>query len=288
MRFDETPRPSSTIQLPVHAVQGNRVQRRSDAVATEEPMEIRLIAGSEQRTIAVTMRTPGHDFELAAGFLFSEGVIAHHNDVARISYCIDPWLDPEQHYNIVNVTLRSAALPDLTSLERYFSTTSACGVCGKASLESLQLRLHPAPAPFPGALVDAATLYQLPTRLRVAQSLFAATGGLHAAGLFDTHGELIALREDIGRHNAMDKLVGWALLEGKLPLDNAIVMVSGRASFELLQKSIAARIPIFCSVSAPSSLAADVARTFGITLVCFLRHDRFNVYTGFERLRLSS
>ncbi len=249
-------------------------------------MEIRLAAGHQRRTVAVTMRTPGHDFELAAGFLFGEGVISSRRDIARIVYCLDPELDAEQRYNVVTVELRARQLPDLAPLERHFTTTSACGVCGKASVQALWLR--GCQAVDGGPVVDARVLRQLPERLGASQAVFAQTGGLHAAALFDPEGNLVAVREDVGRHNAMDKLVGWALLNGRLPLRDSVVMVSGRASFELVQKAVAAGVPVFCAVSAPSSLAVEVARGFGLTLVGFLRGDRFNVYTGAERLRLAA
>jgi len=276
-------RPASKVRTQVRVVRGDRVEVRADLLATEEPMEIRLVAGSHRKTVAVTMRTPGHDFELAAGFLFSEGIVTHREEIARISYCVDPDLDPDQRYNVVTVELRTDALPELPSLERHFYTTSACGVCGKASLEALRLRGCQVA---PGLAVEAAVLLGLPERLRAAQSLFAVTGGLHAAALFEGGGKLLAIREDVGRHNAMDKLLGWAFLEGKMPLAEHIVLVSGRASFELVQKAVVAGIPVFCAVSAPSSLAAEVARAFGVTLVGFLRGDRFNVYSGAERVRI--
>ncbi len=247
-------------------------------------MEIRLQAGGQTRTVAVTMRTPGNDFELAAGFLFGEGVVTSREEIQGITYCLDPEVDADQQYNIVNVALRDERLPDLKSLERHFYTTSACGVCGKASLEALRLRGCPVIPP--GPEVDPGVLVGMPAKLGEAQGIFQATGGLHAAALFDAQGIPVALREDVGRHNAMDKLIGWALLEGRLPLHDHILMVSGRASFELLQKCLAAGAPIFCAVSAPSSLAVDLAREFGITLVGFLRGERFNVYSGQERIRL--
>ena len=241
-------------------------------------MEIRLATQSARRTVGVTMRTPGNDFELAAGFLYGEGVIGSREEIAQVSYCVDPGIDTAQRYNIVNVALRADAMPDIAPLERHIHTTSACGVCGKASLDSLRVRsLAPVQ---PGPEVSAEVLYGLPHTLREAQGVFDQTGGLHAAALFDTDGRLMALREDVGRHNAVDKLVGWALLEGKLPLSRSILMVSGRTSFEILQKSLAAGIPIVCAVSAPSSLAVDLAREFGITLVGFLRDERCNVYSS--------
>lgn len=268
----------------VDVVSEGQALARSDRLATEEPLELRIVAGGERKTLAVTMRTPGSDFELAAGFFFSEGVVSARRDIARISYCVDRDIDPEQLFNIVNVQLAAERLPNLRSLERYFFTSSACGVCGKATLDDLELRgCQVIPS---RATVTAAVLYELPSRLRAAQGIFEHTGGLHAAGLFDPDGELIALREDVGRHNALDKLVGWALLQDRLPLDRCVLMVSGRASYEIMQKALMARVGIVCAVSAPSSLAVDVARRFGITLVGFLRGDRFNIYNGAERIEL--
>jgi FdhD protein len=277
-------RRGSKTKTRVRVVEDGRVRVRPDALATEEPMEIRLLAGQTKQTVAVTMRTPGADFELAAGFLYGEGIIDSPDDVQKISYCVDSEIDAEQQYNIVNVELRGDRAYDLRSLERHFYTTSACGVCGKASLEQLELRGCPVISP--GPEVSAETIYALPETLREAQGLFDATGGLHAAALFDSEGELLALREDVGRHNATDKLVGWALLEGRLPLTDHIVMVSGRSSFEILQKCLTAGVPVVCAISAPSSLAVDVAREFGMTLVGFLRGGRFNVYAGAERIGL--
>jgi FdhD protein len=277
------PRRGSKTKTRVRVVEDGRVRVRPDTLATEEPMEIRLLAGQTTQTVAVTMRTPGADFELAAGFLYGEGIVDSPDDVQKISYCVDSDLDAEQRYNIVNVELRGGHEFDLRPLERHFYTTSACGVCGKASLEQLELR--GCPVMTAGPEVSAETINTLPEKLREAQGLFDATGGLHAAALFDDKGELIALREDVGRHNATDKLVGWALLEGRLPLTDHIVMVSGRSSFEILQKSLAAGAPVVCAISAPSSLAVDVAKQFGMTLVGFLRGGRFNVYSGSERIK---
>ncbi len=266
----------------VTTVTGNKAETRRDTLATEEPLELRLLGGTERKTVAVTMRTPGHDFELAAGFLFGEGVVTSRDDVAHISYCVD---DAEQLYNVVNVRLRGE-MPELRTLERHFTTTSACGVCGKASLEALEIRGCGAlPVTF---TVTPGTITSLPDKLRAAQDLFEVTGGLHAAALFTKEGELVTLREDVGRHNALDKLVGWALLEGLLPLSEHVVLLSGRASYELLQKSLAAGLGVVCAVSAPSSLAVSVAKTFGITLVGFLRGERFNLYAGEARVSLSA
>ena len=275
-------RPKSKTKATVTRVVQGTAQRRRDVLATEEPLEIRLLSAqgdpSERRTVAVTMRTPGSDFELAVGFLFCEGILGTRDGVARISYCVDT--DAEQRYNIVNVTLRGD-LPDLRSLERHFYTSSACGVCGKASLEALEVRC----AALPQTLsVSPDLITSLPDKLRDAQGLFEATGGLHAAALFTKEGELLALREDVGRHNALDKLLGWAFLENLLPLSEHIVLLSGRASFELLQKSLAAGVQVVCAVSAPSSLAVAVAKEFGVTLVGFLRGERFNIYAGDTRV----
>ena len=280
------PRRGSKTKVRVRVIEDGRARVRPDSLATEEPMEIRLVSGDARQTVAVTMRTPGADFELAAGFLYGEGIVSSQEDIRKISYCVDPDVDEEQRYNIVNVELRDTREYDLRPLERHFYTTSACGVCGKASLEQLELRGCPVMPS--GPEVSAEIINTLPEKLREAQGLFDATGGLHAAALFDNKGELFALREDVGRHNATDKLVGWALLEGRLPLTDHIVMVSGRSSFEILQKSLAAGAPVVCAISAPSSLAVDVAREFGMTLVGFLRGGRFNVYAGYERIQPDS
>jgi FdhD protein len=277
-------RPGSKTRARIVAVADGERRTRTDYLATEEPLEIRLAAGGATATVAVTMRTPGADFELAAGFLYGEGVVTGREDVARLSYCTDPEIDAEQQYNIVNVGLSRGVLPDLHTLERHFMTSSACGVCGKASLDALELRGCPVLPP--GPPLDPAVLPSLPEALREAQGLFESTGGLHAAGLFTAAGELVAVREDVGRHNAVDKLIGWALLDGRLPLGGHLLMVSGRSSYEILQKALVAGIPVVCAVSAPSSLAVDLARRFGMTLVGFLRGQRFNVYAGEQRLGL--
>jgi FdhD protein len=276
-----TPR-TSKARMRVWTVEAGRARQQTDYLATEEPLEIRLLAGVERQTVAVTMRTPGADFELAAGFLYAEGIVPERDAIHRITYCVDPDIDAEQRYNIVNVELRTRTLPDLVSLERHFLTTSACGVCGRASLDALHLRGYPLVPPGPAITPDLVT--SLPERLRAAQGLFSATGGLHAAGLFDHQGDLLALREDVGRHNALDKVIGGALLHGTLPLAEHIVLVSGRVSYEIVQKCLAAGVPVICAISAPSSLAVAVAREFGITLVGFLRGARFNIYTHPQRI----
>lgn len=277
-----TDRPGSETARRVAAYDSHGVAERKDSLATEEPLEIRVASAGESRTVAVTMRTPGSDFELAAGFLFAEGVIDRREQIAQISYCKDRDLPPEQLYNIVMVELAPSSRLDLSRLERHFHMSSACGVCGKATLEAIALRgVEPVED---GPKIEAAVVGRMPEGLRERQRLFSSTGGLHAAGLFSSRGELIAAREDVGRHNAVDKLVGWALLDGRVPLGDHVLMVSGRSSFEICQKALVARIPIVCSVSAPSSLAADVAEEFAMTLIGFVRDGRFNVYTGRERV----
>jgi FdhD protein len=267
-------------------VEEGRAELCDDRVATEEPLEIRLAwnAGRQRgrQTVAVTMRTPGADAELAAGFLFSEGVIADPGQIRRISHVFAPEETPSPTgSNVVEAELDGPP-PALQTLDRHFFATSACGVCGKAGLETLRLRV---PGALPaGPVVTPELIRLLPERLRAAQGLFDATGGLHAAGLFDPAGDLLALREDVGRHNALDKLVGWALAAGRLPLHGHIVLVSGRSSYEILQKCLTAGVPVVCAVSAPSSLAVELAERFGLTLVGFLRGDRFNVYSAPERI----
>ncbi len=277
------PRPGRTARLIATRVERGEAARRTDEVAVEEPLEIRLRAGEDLRSVAVTLRTPGNDFELAAGFLFSEGVVESRDEIRAIRYCDD--LPSEQRYNVVTVELERPALPELPGLERHFFTTTACGVCGKAGLDALT---HRGLSPVSSELhVSMPVLASLPARLRGAQPLFARTGGLHAAALFDASGELVQLREDVGRHNAVDKLLGWALLEGRLPLATHVLILSGRASFELLQKAVAARIPVVAALSAPTNLAVELAEAFGVTLVGFLREERCNVYAHPERLELS-
>lgn len=271
-------------RLRVYQVRDGAFSQHLDELATEEPLEIRLEAGGKTVSLAVTMRTPGDDYELAAGYLYSEGVVLSRADLPGLSHCIDPEVDAEQRHNIVNARLRPGLTADLRRLERHVFQSSACGVCGKASLDQLETRA--CPAPVLGRPLPYETLLALPGRLRSAQGLFDATGGLHAAGLFSADGQLVAAREDVGRHNAVDKLVGWALLNDRLPLSDHLLLVSGRASFEILQKAYTAGLPVVCAVSAPSSLAVDLARRFGITLVGFLREGRFNVYAGRERLLL--
>ncbi|MBV9278113.1 MAG: formate dehydrogenase accessory sulfurtransferase FdhD [Candidatus Eremiobacteraeota bacterium] len=255
---------------------------RFDDVAIEEPLQIRIIVEGTARDLAITMRTPGHDFELAAGFLFAEGVVRSPRDITAISYCVDDQVAVEQRYNIVTVELRNEARSALTRLERHFAIGSSCGVCGKARLEDLQARgVTPLPD---GASIAVETIVKLPELLEQRQRGFAVTGGLHASALFDLSGNLEAIREDVGRHNAMDKLIGWGLLDARLPYSQRVALVSGRSSFEIVQKAAVAGIPILCAVSAPSSLAVATAEAFNVTLVGFLRGRRFNVYAGAHRI----
>jgi FdhD protein len=241
-------------------------------------MEIRAAGpGQEPVSVAVTMRTPGNDFELAAGFLFTEGLVDA-GDVGRISYC--DTLEGDQDYNVVTVRTRGAFR---TPASRQFFAASSCGICGKASLDQVEVRCPQLP---PGPVVARSVVTSLPDALARRQKVFDATGGLHAAGLFDETGQPIAVREDVGRHNAVDKLVGARVLAGEVPLSGSVLMVSGRVGFEILQKAAVAGIPIVCAVSAPSTLAVDAAERLGVTLVGFLRGESFNVYAHPERIDL--
>lgn len=246
-----------------------------DLLAVEEPLELRV--GGE--SLAVIMRTPGHDAELAAGFLLAEGVIRSGDEIGAMAYCTDP--ERPELRNVLNIHLSADLSQEALRGRRPFLSNSSCGVCGKASLEALKLEAAPIES---GLRVPTAVLYALSDTLRAAQAVFHCTGGLHAAGLFDGQGRLLALREDVGRHNAVDKLIGRAALVGELPLDDRILMVSGRTSFEILQKAAVARIPLVAAVSAPSSLAVALAQEFGVTLVGFLRGQSLNVYSWDERV----
>lgn len=264
----------------VHEWAAGRVRATQDYLVGEEPLEIRV----NGRSLSVTMRTPGHDLELAAGFLFTEGVIQTRDQIASIEHAAE--CKPTERGNIVVAELSANAEPDLEKLQRNFYTTSSCGICGKASIDAVrargvktiqsQLRIKPE------------TLCRVPEALRAGQQIFGRTGGLHAAGLFDASGKLIVEREDIGRHNAVDKIVGWALMHGKLPLFDCLLLVSGRGGFEIVQKAAMAGVPVVASVSACSSLAVRFAREMGMTLVGFLRDQRFVIYSGGERLGLAA
>ncbi|MEU9362275.1 formate dehydrogenase accessory sulfurtransferase FdhD [Streptomyces sp. NPDC048301] len=261
-------------------VRDGAVTTRPDTLVAEEPLEIRL----NGRPLAITMRTPGDDFALAAGFLVSEGVIGESSEVQSIVYCAGATADGVNTYNVVDVKLApGVAVPDIT-LERNVYTTSSCGLCGKASLDAVRTATRHPVADTPPVLVTPALLSALPGRLREAQRVFDRTGGLHAAALFSPEGELLDVREDVGRHNAVDKLVGRALTDGRLPLSRSVLLVSGRASFELAQKAVMAGIPVLAAVSAPSSLAVDLAAESGLTLVGFLRGSSMNVYAGDHRI----
>ena len=275
-----TTEPLRRNQAPVRvtAVNDGVWSERPDTLATEEPMEIRVAGpGQEGVQVAVTMRTPGGDYELAAGFLFTEGLMRP-QDLRRVAYCDD--LDAaEQRYNVVTVTLNRRFDP--AALRRNFYATSSCGICGKAALDDIQV--HCAPVG-PGPTVTAAVVSSLPDKLRAKQKVFDRTGGLHAAGLFTAGGDLVSLREDVGRHNAVDKVIGEQLMAGGLPLAAHILQVSGRVSFELVQKAAMAGIPILSAVGAPSSLAVEAGERFGMTVIGFVRDGRLNVYTHPERL----
>ncbi|MGK2903023.1 MAG: formate dehydrogenase accessory sulfurtransferase FdhD [Mycobacterium sp.] len=281
-----------TARRRVHHVTAKASVARPETLVVEEPLEIRV----NGTPLAVTMRTPGSDVELAQGFLLTEGLVARREDIAAVQYChgtpvpIPPSLrsrppgDALNTYNVLDVTLAQGVPPPDVELTRNFYTTSSCGVCGKASLDAVRLSSKHSPGDDP-AVVDADTLTALPDKLRDRQKVFAATGGLHGAALFDTDGTALVVREDIGRHNAVDKALGWALESGRVPLTGTVLLVSGRASFELTQKAVMAGVPIFAAVSAPSSLAVDLAAQSGLTLVAFLRGDSMNVYTRPDRVR---
>ena len=286
------------LQTTVEKVTGRTSQQVLDSLAIEEPLEIQLTYGPsnsrQTRSISVTMRTPGNDFDLAAGFLMTEGVIQDANDIEQITYAGAAFIDgtpaPQamdvlklgSTKNIVRMDLAAEVEVNLGSLQRNFYTTSSCGICGKASL--LALRTACPPRLTNNFKVDAQLLYRLPERLRASQGVFDRTGGLHGAGLFDSAGNLLALREDVGRHNAVDKLIGSEFLADRTPLRDRLLLLSGRASFELLQKALMGGFPMVAAVGAPSSLAVQVAKEFDITLVGFLREDRFNIYHGSERI----
>ncbi|AOS62430.1 formate dehydrogenase accessory sulfurtransferase FdhD [Actinoalloteichus hymeniacidonis] len=272
-----------TVRRQVLRISGGTARVRPDALAAEEPLEQRV----NGRALAVTMRTPGSDVELAHGFLLTEGVIAHREDVAIARYCDGVDDQGRNTYNVLDIALADGVAPPETGVERNFYTTSSCGVCGKAALDAVRLRTRHSPAD-DALRISADTLSALPPALRAAQRVFDSTGGLHAAGLFTADGTLLAVREDVGRHNAVDKVIGWALLADRVPLSGCVLMVSGRASFELVQKAAMAGIPLLAAVSAPSSLAVDLADEQGMTLVGFLRGDSMNVYTGRERVIVDS
>jgi FdhD protein len=265
---------------------GETDQRCDDHLAIEEPLEIRLVYEKEgvshSQSLSITMRTPGHDFELAMGFLISENILSTYEDIDKIDFC-GPKKGELNLHNIVKVELKPGTNIEWSKLQRHFYTTSSCGVCGKTSLEALEngacKRIEK-----DDFTVDSNLIYQLPSKLRTAQEAFGQTGGLHATALFNNQGKLLCLREDVGRHNAMDKVVGYALKQEHLPLKNNIILWSGRASFELMQKAAIAGVPLVAAIGAPSNLAVDIAIQFNLTLIGFLKQDRMNVYHGGERL----
>ncbi|HAV61509.1 MAG TPA: formate dehydrogenase accessory sulfurtransferase FdhD [Verrucomicrobiales bacterium] len=266
------PAAASTTQLKLVRIKDGRRRRVSDALVVEEPLEIRV----NGRPLTLTMRTPGHDHELAAGFLFAEGLVASADGIARCA--VNP---RNREGNVLDVTLASETEVDWSRLQQRFAGTSSCGLCGRESIAAIRRRI---PRIRSRAAVPAAVLERLPGRLLQSQEAFALTGGLHAAGLFDLRGRLLVAREDVGRHNAVDKVLGWALLAARLPLDRHVLMVSGRASFEIVQKSQAASLPVVCAVSAPSSLAVKLAAAGGQTLVGYLREGRMNIYSRPRRV----
>ncbi|WP_349268395.1 sulfurtransferase FdhD [Mycolicibacterium parafortuitum] len=256
---------------------------RPETLAVEEPLEIRVNGAP----ITVTMRTPGNDVELAQGFLLTEGVVGSREDIVSVRYCRGATEDSSGYsqntYNVLDVTLAPGVPAPEVDPTRNFYTTSSCGVCGKASLDAVRLSSKHSPGDDP-SVVSAETLSELPDKLRDAQKVFAATGGLHGAALFTSDGDALVVREDIGRHNAVDKVIGWALEQGRIPLPGTVLLVSGRASFELTQKAVMAGIPVLAAVSAPSSLAVDLAAQSGLTLVAFLRGESMNVYSRPDRV----
>ncbi|MGI4762045.1 MAG: formate dehydrogenase accessory sulfurtransferase FdhD [Janthinobacterium lividum] len=281
---------ASAERTTVQRVAGTALTRDTDLLAIEAPLEISLEhgpAGQRQtQTLAVTMRTPGHDAELAAGFLLSEGIISGPADIAGLAHYADP-RRPKERGNVLRAALAPHVVLELGRLERHFYTTSSCGVCGKTSIDAVKATSCPAPSPADSPRVSASLIHQLPQRQRAAQQVFEQTGGLHATALFSAEGELLLLREDVGRHNAFDKVVGAALLAGQLPLGQRIALLSGRASFELVQKAALAGVAILAAIGAPSSLAVEAAEEFGLTLLGFVRQERFNIYTHAQRITTS-
>jgi len=280
------PKPS-VAAIQVKKVNSGKIHPADDLLAVEEPLEIRLGFGSSkeriQKSISVTMRTPGSDFELALGFLFTEGIIKNQDDISHIRYCSDLNQTTTKE-NIVRVELKEDVTVNLEKLERHFYTTSSCGVCGKASIEAIKTIRPQSTVDSRLWSVDYGLIIRLPEILREHQNIFEHTGGLHASALFDCEGQLIFIREDVGRHNALDKIIGAALAKDMVPLDRFILLLSGRTSFELVQKAAMAGIKIVAAVGAPSSLAVETAKEFDMTLIGFLRAERFNIYSGEQRI----
>ena len=276
MAPEVTRRPTTSVR--VQAWTEGSLRDRPDKIVTEEPMEIRIHGlGQDATSLVVIMRTPGNDFELAVGFCVTEGIIDGVDELAEVRYCVGP--NAEQEYNVVTVATRRPV--DVSERQRDFVSSASCGICGKTSLDQLEVMCAPLAA---GPKVSLSALVELPDRLRAGQTVFDATGGLHAAGRFGADGELLLVREDVGRHNAVDKLIGNAALAGLLPLADSVLVVSGRVSFEIVQKAARAGITMLVAVSAPSSLAVATAARLGMTLVGFVRDGRANVYAGGERV----
>jgi FdhD protein len=274
-------------RLAVRNIHRDQCRVKPDDVAIEEPLEIRLEYEQEGRvveqSVSVTMRTPGDDRELAAGFLFAEGVVRRAEDIRAIGQVAPPE-DGKAQSNVIRVSLSSGVTFDPAVLKRFFYTASSCGVCGKTAIESLRMN-QMAGIPEGGPVVREEVIQRLGKRMREGQAVFDQTGGLHAAALFDPEGNLLELHEDVGRHNAVDKLIGERFLEGEVPVPDGLMMISGRASFEIMQKALMAGIPIVAAVSAPSSLSVDLASEFGMTLLGFVRGESFNIYAGSERIQ---
>lgn len=278
--------PGNSVPVTISEIRSATQRSREDRVAVEEPLEIRLgyetVDGRQESSISITMRTPGNDAELATGFLFTESIIRDNADIALTKACGTPAPD-SGNVNVMRVELESGVSVDLDRLRRHFYTTSSCGVCGKASLDALRLSAAKEPI-VDNTRFSTQTLTGLPDKLRASQKTFDETGGLHAAAAFNADGELLVAHEDVGRHNAVDKVVGTLLSRGLLPAHDLGLIVSGRASFELMQKALMADMPVLAAISAPSSLAVELAREFNMTLVGFLRGDTFNIYAGEERI----
>ena len=262
----------------VVTVRDGEVGRRPDTLVGEEPMEVRV----NGTAVSVTMRTPGNDFELALGFACTEGIVDDPAEVQAVRYCVGADVDEVQQYNVVDLRLVDGTRQPADELRRNVYTTSSCGLCGTASIDAVRKRV-PDVSDDP-LRMGPELLAQLPDRLRAAQKVFDRTGGLHAAAVFDPHGELVCLREDVGRHNAVDKVIGWAAMQRRLPLRGHVLMVSGRVAFEITQKALVAGLPMIAAVSAPSSLAVSLAESAGMTLVGFLRGTSMNIYTGAHRV----
>jgi FdhD protein len=269
------------MEVEISQVRKSKREPRSDVLAVEEPLEIRIEFGPEtsrtKKSISITMRTPGQDFELAVGFLFTEGILRKREDLRQVSFC-----GPSK--NVVRVDINPDVVIDIKSLERHFYTSSSCGVCGKTSIEALRVKTsHPEESLSPFK-IQASTVHSLPSKLRETQGIFNTTGGIHACACFNIDGTILVSREDVGRHNALDKLIGFYFLNSNIPLNSHILLVSGRASFELIQKASISGFKIFAAVGAPSSLAVELAKEAKMTLLGFVRDEKFNIYSGGERI----